>query len=486
MTGVASNYILPFVGVDIDASLASGGAALMPFRGLLIGQRVAGGTLAEAEVQQVFSAAQVETLAGYNSMAAAMARKWFKNASYVDTFLVLLDDAGGAAAATRVLTITGPATADGELVLQFNGTRVSVSVADEDTATEIGDNLVAALLNYNYLQFVGVNVTGTVTFTASNLGVAASEALGDMRVSPDPAYSLPSGVGISFAATTPGTGDPDIQDVLDVLGDEKFNVIANPYADDTNLDLLEAYLEQQYGAMYMRDGLCYQSMRGSVSTQTTFSTGANRNCPHAVLIDGQNRQAAMYELSAAYAGAVAKSAQEDPGNPLHYIKLVDIRPNVSSERWIGTERNTLARNGVATLLDGNGVQTEATVTMYLKNSAGAADIAYQYQNTLYVLGYARWDLVNGIRLRYPRARLAASSDGFAAGIKVVTPSVMKVEVVGWFQKMQYKGLFEDISQFQDELVIELDVDNVNRLNIQCSPNIVNQLITVSGVISYRL
>jgi phage tail sheath gpL-like len=486
MAGVASNYILPFVGVDIDASLASGGAALMPFQGLIIGQKVAGGTLDQAVVQQVFSSEGVETLAGYNSMAAAMARKWFKNAQYVDTFLVLLDDAATSTAATRVLTITGPATADGTLTLLFNGVRVSVAVSDEDTATEIGDNLVAALLDYNYLQFVGVNVTGTVTFTASNKGVAAGEALGDMRVDPDPTVELPAGVGASFAATTPGTVDPDLQDVIDVLGDEKFNVIANPYADDTNLDLLETYLELQYGAMYMRDGLCYQAMRGSVSTQTTFSTGANRNCPHAVLIDGENRQAAMYELTAAYAGAVAKSAQEDSGNPLHYIKLVDIRPNISSERWIGTERNTLARNGVATLLDGNGVQTEATVTMYLKNSAGAADIAYQYQNTLYILGYARWDLVNGIRSRYPRARLAKSSEGFAAGIKVVTESVMKTEVMGWFQKMQYMGLFEDISQFQDELVIGIDTNNVNRINIQCSPNIVNQLITTSGVISYRL
>jgi phage tail sheath gpL-like len=457
----------------------------MPFKALIIGQKVAGGTLDAATLEQVFSAAQVETLAGYNSMAAAMARKYFKQTQQVDTFLILLDDATGTQA-TRAITFTGPATADGQIAFYFNGRRVVISVADADTATDMGDALVAELLNHNMLQFTAANVTGVVTATATQDGVAASEALGDMRFNIDPNEVLPAGVGVSIAATTPGTVDPDIQDAIDAIGDNKFNVIINPYADDTSLDALETYLETQFGAMYMRDGLCYQAMRGSVSTLTTFSTGVNRNCPHAVLIDCQNRMAATYELAAAYAGQVAQSAQDDPGKPLHDLKLNDIRPNLSGERFTGPERNTLARNGVATLKDAVGVQLEATVTMYLKNSAGANDVAYQYQNTLYILGYARWDVVNSFQLKFARARLADSALGFDAGIKVATPSNMKIEALAWFSKMNRMGLFEDISQFQDELIVARDENNFNRINIQCSPNIVNQLITTSGVISFLL
>jgi phage tail sheath gpL-like len=478
--------MLPFVGFDIDSSKATGGRGVMPFKALIIGQRTSDGTLAEAVLEQVFSAADVETRAGRTSMAAAMGRKWFKQTTNVETFLILLDDHTSATDATRAITITGPATADGSISFYFNGTRVTISVSDEDTATDIGDALVAELANYNYLGFAAANVTGVVTCTAANGGVAASESLGDMRFNIDPNESLPTGVGVSIAATTPGTNDPDLQDAIDVFGDNKFNTIVNPYADDTNLDLLETYLETQFGAMYMKDGLCYQAMRGTVTELTTFSTGANRNCPHAVLIDCENRQAATYELASAYAGAVAYSAQNDAGEPLHYIKLNDIRPNLSSERWTGAERNTLARNGVATIKDEVGVQTEATVTMYRLNSAGAADTAYQYQNTLYMLGYARWDIVNTINSKYPRARLASSSAGMRAGIKVMTPAIMRLEMMAWFNKQNFEGNFENVEQFQDDIVVEIDANNVNRINVQCSPDLVNQFITGSGVISFLL
>ena len=485
MTGVPSNIILPYFGMDFDASGASGGNVAMPFKALLIGQKTTSGTITANTLQQVFGTDQVDLFCAKNSMLSLMAKKWFAQTKVVDTFIIALADAGTGTAATRVITFTGPATARGQIALEHNGQRIVVAVADGDTATNIGDAFVAELANYN-VGFTAVNSSGEVTCTAVNKGVAGGESLGDMRYNTEPTDQLPTGVGVSIAAVTPGTNDPDIQDAIDAIGDNKFNVIVNPYADDTNLDLLETYLETQFLASYMRDGLCYQAMRGDVSTQTTFSTGANRNCPHAVLIDCQNRRCATWELAAAYAGAVAASAQDDPGNPLHRIKLQGIKPNLSSERWLFTERNTLARNGIATLTDENGVQTESTVTMYLKNSAGAVDTAYQYQNTLFIGGYARWDFVNTINTKYPRARLADSALGFDPGIAVMTPAIGKMEAVSWFSKMQRKGLFEDIEQFKEELVVQRSEDNVNRLEWLVSPNFVNQFIVGSGVIAFRL
>lgn len=484
MTGVPADFILPFIGIDFDASLATAGASYMPFKALIVGQKLSGGSLAANTLQRIFKAEEVENYAGINSMAACMARIWFKNTQFVETYLILLDDDAAGTQGTRTITFTGPATEDGTVTLEINGERVTFSVANTDDATTIGDAFVAAVALKDKLPYSYANVTGTVTQTSANDGVAASDS--DVRLGTEPTDQLPAGVGVTVGSITPGTNDPDAADARDAIGSMKFNVIVNPYADDTNLGIWEDYLEQQFGAMYMRDGLVYQAMRGSVSTQTTFSTGANRNCPHAVLIDGENRRVTMYELATAYAAAVAESAKADPGKPLMRIALKGIKPNVSSERWEDTERNTLAKNGIATLTDENGVQTEATVTMYLKNSAGAADIAYQYQNTLFILGYMRWIFVNQIATKYPRARLMDSVEDVEPGLQVMTPAIMRAEIMSWFWFMRGKGLAENPDQFKNDIVAKRSDSDPNRMEVIISPDIVNQLITVSGVMAFRL
>lgn len=483
MVGVPNNFIVPFVGIDIDSSFASQGGAVMPFKALMIGQKTASGTLSQGVLQQVFSIADVIGYAGNASMLHAMARRWFAQTQYTETYIITLDDAVGTQA-TVDLTITGTsATEDGQLVIEINGDRIATAVAVGDTPTDVAAAIDARMADFDYLPWTSSPTAGVVTFTATNDGVAAGD--GDFRLGDNPTDKVPAGLSASFGAITPGTVDPDIQDAIDAIGDVKFNVIANPYNDDTNLDALETYLETQYGAMYMRDGLCYQAMRGTVSELTTFSTGGNRNCQHAVLIDAGNRRCSTYELAAAYAGIAAREMEADPGSPLHRVTLQGIRVNASSERRSAAERNTLALAGVATLTDEVGVQTDSTVTMYLKNSAGATDTSYRYQNTLYILGYTRWDWVNTLNTKYARARLAQSAEGFRANIKVITPVSAKMETISWFLKHREGGLFQGSeSDFANGVVAYIPEDNPNRLEIQVSPDLVNQLITVSGIIAF--
>lgn len=479
-----SNIILPFVGIEFDNSRAQRGPALMPFAALLIGQKTSSGTVTAKTLTPVFSTAEVGQKAGIGSQLHVMAKAWFKNNSFTDTYIIALDDEATGTLATRTITFTGTATEDGEIPIYINGVRVAVSVAKDDTATVIGDTLVTAMSDYDYLPWSAANVTGTVTMTCKNDGVAAGD--NDMRHSIEPTEKIPGGITVTIGTTTAGTVDPDVQDALDAIGDQWFQVIVNPYDDATNLGKIEDYLKTTFGVMYQKDSVCYQAKRDTVSNLVTFATGAGRNSPHCVLIDAGNRLGATYEIASAVAAQSAASAQDDPAVPLHRLELIGYRPNVKSERRTFTERNNLARNGVMTLSDENGLQTESTVTMYLKNSAGAVDTSYQYQNTMFVLQRARYRAVQRFLSKYPRAKLVDDTTRLQAGQQAISPDIAKMELIAYFKQEEREGQFENIDQFIEDLVVERDATNTNRLNFIMSPDLVNQFIVGSGIIQFLL
>ena len=109
---VPENLILPFMGVEFDSSRAFQGPASLPVQALLIGQKTTAGTGAADTLTLVSSADQVGVLGGTGSNIHRMAIKYFANNKFTTTYIIMLADAVGTAAAT-VITITGTSTAAG-------------------------------------------------------------------------------------------------------------------------------------------------------------------------------------------------------------------------------------------------------------------------------------------------------------------------------------------------------------------------------------
>lgn len=482
MAGVPSIIIVPFVGVEFDSSRAQQGAPVMPFAVGIIGQKLSGGTAVEGNIYRVFTEAEVITLAGLGSMLHNMYKQFAANNSITETYLLPLEDGVAATQAERDLVITGPATERGSLDIEINGVYISVPIEAADTATVIGDTLVTVLDDYDYLEWTAVNAAGTVTFTARHGGVAASD--NDMRISPEPGYKLPGGVGATFGATTPGTVDPDVQDALDGVGSQWINIFVNPYNDDTNMSTLEDFLEVAAGPTIQRDGECYQAYRGTVGQLTAAATASGRNSQFMTFLDCGDRRTATYQLAAAVAGATAASAQEDPAVPLHRITLRGQKPNILSQRRSLLEANTLAKSGVATFTDDLGTQTQATVTMYLKNSAGALDTSYRHQNTVFNLMELRWSFVNGILARFPRAKLMESAERVLPGQQVITPEIGKSYALDWFQLKEQQGRVQNYEAFKAALDCRISLTDSNRLEWLLPPDLVKQFIVGSGVMQF--
>lgn len=482
---VPNNIIVPFVGMSFDDSRAFSGPANLPIKFLIVGQKISGGSANTKELILISNADRVGELAGVGSMAHRMAIRAFANNKITETYMILLDDAATSTAAVTSIVLTGTATAVGELVVYIDGTRVAVSVAVGDTAAAVGSALVAAVNAVTDTPVVAADaVPGTVTLTAKNKGIAAGDI--DVRYNYNAGEVIPAGITAADPVTAAGTVDPTLQDAIDAIGDAWMNVIAIPYGDSTNLDAMETYLEAQDDALVMKSGLCYFGKRDTRANLITFAANSSRNSRFMVMLPNTSRPCANYELAAGVAAASAQSIEYDTAVPLHRMTLETFLPVANKDRWTLIERNQLAQSGIATITDDNGVQTESTVTMYLRNSSGAASISYQFQNTLYILMRIRYTFVTRINTRYARAKLANNADRIRAGQQVITPAIGKAEAIAWFLEEEAAGQVEGIEQFKADVICRRDPSNPNRLEWITSPDLINQFIVGSHVAQFQL
>lgn len=484
MSGVPSNIIVPFVGVEFDNSMAASPSALN-IKVLLVGQKTSSGVGVTGTTVKVGSTDEVQNLTGAGSQLHMLAKSFFMNNQTQDCYIHILADEAGGSAMTGAITITASSALAGELDVYIDGVRIAVSVTADMSATQIGDALVTALtakaLELPITTFL--NTAGVVSFAAKNKGTVANDL--DVRFNYYDGEIFPSGVSASYAVTTPGTVDPELNTMIASLGEEWFHIIASPYTDATNLGYLEDELASRFGPMRQIDGMYISAKKDTDANLISFGTNSDRNSPHVTIFGAYKYPSSICSIVGALAGQVAASIANDAAVPLHRMTLAGILPPRKEERATLVSRNSLALAGIATLNPDNGVQTEACVTMYLKNAAGASDTSYQQMNSLFTLMVLRYRFRNRILGKYPRAKLADSVIRLKAGQQVITPEIGKAEALAWFLECEADGLVENMTQFKDHIVCVRDSVNRNRLNWLLPPELMSQFIVGSGVLQFR-
>ena len=68
----------------------------------------------------------------------------------------------------------------------------------------------------------------------------------------------------------------------------------------------------------------------------------------------------------------------------------------------------------------------------------------------------------------------------------MTPSIGKAEAIAKFRAWELQGLVENIDQFKNDLVVERDPNNPNRLNFLLPPDLINQFIVGGTTIQFLL
>jgi phage tail sheath gpL-like len=481
---IPTNLRVPFVYVEFDPTRAFQGPAILEYQVLLIGQRTSAGSKSQAQIDQLFSADEAMDYYGPGSSLHRMAKGFFANNKVTGVFGASLDDDVGGVAATGTYAITGTASADGTIYATVAGTLITAAVASGDTATDAGDALETAINADTSLPVTAVNATGTVTLTAKNKGECGNDI--DLRLNLNPGELTPAGLTIVVTGMASGATNPDIQDIIDILGDAWYQVIGSTFTDATNLTAIETELTDRFGPIRMIDGVYVTVKTGTVGALGTFGNG--RNSPYVSCADATGYPAMGADVVGAIAGKVAAEGMVDPARPFQTLELVGILPPPIVERRTLVENNTLLYDGISTLYvdSGGKVRIQRMITMYQKNAQGAADIAYLDVNTMLTLMYIRYDWRNSILTKYPRAKLADDGVNVQSGQSVMTPKVGKAEAIARARQWEFQGLVENVDQFKNDLIVERSQTDPNRLDFILPPDLINQFRVGGTTIQFLL
>jgi phage tail sheath gpL-like len=487
-----ANIRVPLFYAELDNSQA--GTFAFQSRSLLIGQKLAAGTAAANIPLMVTSLAQAKALFGQGSILAMMMETYRKNDSFGEVWCLPVADNGGGTAATKTLTVTGPASANGTIPLYIGGEYVGVGVRSGDTADEIAASIAAAIAEMPDLPVTAA--TGAdpnehvVTLTFRHKGTQGNDL--DVRIAyagPSDGEALPAGVGIVIAAGANGATDPSLTTALANLGDSEFDFIALPFTDTTVLDAVKEMMDDQTGrwswAKQIYGGV-YSAKRASVANLSTF--GNARNDPHVSVMGFNDSPSPVWRWAAAYAAQAAKSLTIDPARPLQTLPLVGIKAPPISSRFTIMERQTLLFDGVATYsvrADGT-VQIEREITTYQKNAYDQPDNSYLDVQTLYTAATVLRRMRQAVTSKFGRHKLAGNGTRFGAGQAITTPNIIRAELIAQYAAMEELGLVENSDLFKENLIVERNADDPTRVDILWPGDFVNQLRIFAVLAQFRL
>jgi len=470
--------------VEFDSTRATNGLTPGINRILVVGQRLAAGTIDALTPKTVTSEGQADTWFGRGSMLSRMITALKAADRLVETIAVALDDAVGAVAATGTITIAGPSTASGTIALMIAGQRVAVTIGSGTSAADTATAIAAAVNTMPDLPVTASAAAAVVTLTARQKGSCGNEI--DLRHSYYVGEELPAGITLAIVAMAGGAGDPDYGDVWSVIGDKAFSAIAIGTANAAILAACKTELESRFGPILAIDGFLFCAKSGSQGTLAAF--GASLNSQFISVMGSGESPSAPWEWAASYAAVANAAANIDPARPIQTLELPGILAPNATELFTRAERELLLKDGISTFTadqDGT-VRIERGITTYQVNAASAEDVSYLNVETMQTLSYLRYSLRNRFAIKFPRHKLADDGTRYGAGQKIVTPSVGRAELVALAREWEEAGLVEDLDQFIDELIVERNASDRDRLDALLPPNLVNQFRQFAAQVQFIL
>lgn len=475
---------VPGTYVEIDNSQALTGLSEWPVKVLILGQRLAAGTITALVPVRVTSAEMARTYFGRGSQLAHMVEAWFRATPWVDVWAMAMDDAAAGVAATQTITVTGPATATGEIALLIGARRVPVTVTSGQAATAIATAIAAAVTASADLPVTASAAAAVVTLTFRHKGEAGNAL--DVRHSYYAGEALPAGVGLAIAAGVNGTTNPTVTTALDAVAATWFTDVLIPWSDATNVAAVEARMLTDWGPVSMRDSTVWFALSGSHGTLTTY--GSARNSQLSTVTGLRGIPTPPWEWACSEAGMAIPALALDPARPVQTLMIPGVLAPKVTDRFTWQERNLLLRDGISTYTVNDAGQCfiERKITTYQTAPSGAEDVSFLDIETLKTLAYLRYDLRSFIPTRFPRFKLADDGTAFARGQNVVTPGTIRAEIIARAYKWEEAGLVEGMDRFKQDLIVTRNGTDTSRVDVRLPINIMNQFRVLAAQIQFIL
>lgn len=467
------NFLVPFVAAKIDFSRAIRGLRGMPRRLLLIGHKLAPGTLGVGAITTISSEADAVERLGEGSMLLAMWRAAKANADLgLPIDVIAIAEGGAAVKATGTVTFTGAPLQAGEVMLYVGGVRVAMGATPADTSAQLATRLAAAVNANDRLPVTAAAAAGVVTLTARHGGPVGNDI--DVRTLYYTDDRLPTGLTVAVAGMALGAVSPDVSPVLMAMNLYRATEIVSPFTDSANMVMLEAELATRWLANNMQDGMVVCALRGTEGTLTTWLN--TRNSPHVHMIPTTKDATNPYETAAMAGAAIESSAALDPAvGPT--AKLLGYKGPTTGNHFTVEAMNNLLNAGGSPLNVGSDWTGSLLrmVTNYTQSPGGAPDRSMAEMCWLKTMSYYRWFVVTEFVNKYNNMgyKLAQYVKQPIPGQKIMTIDLGQEVMLGIYKLFMDAGLCQNMPYYQKKLVVEIDAPN-GKLKVVDEPVILTQ------------
>jgi phage tail sheath gpL-like len=496
---IPANIKVPLYWVEVDPSMA--GLPNINLRALMVGIMTSDGNATHDVPIPIGSQAQADQAFGPGSELSRMFQAYYSNNFANEVWGLPMAEPTGGSAATGEITITAAPTSAGTLWLYIAGSlvnNINIMTTDtvDDIATAITDQINNAYLNGDpALPVSAAAAAGVVTLTSLFKGVNANEitvslnyygALGGQQT--------PVGLGITLPAggvLAGGVGVPDFTVGISNIQKQQFEYVAMPYSDTNSLfawDQEYGFTDSgRWGWQRQQFGHIFCAKRGTYSNLILFGETLNSGVESIMAME-TTCPSPMFEVAAAYAAKAQRALVNDPARPLQTLSLNNIKAAPLQDRFDFPELNSLALTGMAIQEIGSDNQPMILreQTTYQLNLYGQSDDAYELVTTLATLAKLLRNQKQAITSKFPRSKLADDGTKFGPGQAIVTPGIIKAELVSEYQLDMWNGLVENLSAFKTNLMVERDPNDPNRVNVLYPPDLINQLRIFACLAQFRL
>lgn len=443
---IPSSIRKPLAYAEFNTKLSQRGlpANLQPT--IIIAPKLASGSLAANTPTSVFSDTQAADFAGVGSIAHQMVTAALNANRRISLSLVLVDEAGGAQAATGVCTLAGTPTASGTLAVKLGAVRFELPVLTTSTPSTLAADVVAAIGQRPELGLTAAAVADAITFTAKAKGTLGNK----LKVL---VTSAAAGITTTAVTMAGGSVDPDITNALTSIFNAKHKIIATAFDDASNLGKLRSHLDNVSSSTEIRGAVAWFGCTGTMGAAIAQAAALNNGRMYAALL--RNTASLPWEVGAAMASMDA--FEEDPARPLNTLPLNGIEPPAVADYLSRAEQENLLYNGVTPLEvgAGNTVQIVRAISSYTLNAAGAPDVSLLDRTTIKTLDYFRETVVNDQRIRFSRDKVTART------LRQVRERAIELAF-----RLEDLEILRYVKDYLADFLCELDAQDPTRINIK--------------------
>lgn len=449
------------------------------------GHKTSSGSAAVNVPVQVFSEDEARTLFGQGSELHLMIAAALMVYPGATLWAVPLDEPGGGTAATKTIAFTsGPASADGTVVVEIAGTRIEVAIASGLTATQAAESVRDAILDLPDLPVTASATTGTTTITHKTKGTRGN------RVSIRSSGSV-TGLSITHASGYPsnGAGTDTLTTALAAMAPERFHLIAVAHDDATTLASWRTHV---LGGAVPTEGRRQQVVAATIDTLAnaiTLATGLNS--PRLQVAWHYNADDTPSRIAAAVAAFRAQAEEIDPAAPMsreHGSVLPGIRPQpVIGDRPESSETMSALNNGLTPIsLDGAGnAYIHRGITTRSQDTGGAPNYAVLDTAKVTVPDYIADDLAAwwpSFVAANPKFRSVDDPAGDPPPAGVATPGTIRVEVYARLLGYEDDGLIENVAANEPNLVVTAAASPAGRATAKIPADVIEGLYQFDATI----